>query len=159
MRLALYPGTFDPVTHGHLDILERALSLFDRVIVTVGRNSTKTPLFSAEERVSLIRQSAPDERIEVAAFDGLLVNFAQEQGAAAIVRGLRQVADFEYEFQMALMNRTLAPSLTTLFLMPHERYTFLNSSMVREVARLGGDVSPFVPPVVLDALNRKFGRG
>lgn len=160
MRIALYPGTFDPITFGHMDILDRSRRLFDRIIVTVAINPAKKPLFSMEERISLIekiisRQQVNDQ-VVVEGFDGLLVNFARERGASAIIRGLRAVSDFEYELQMALMNRRLADEVTTVFMMPHEKYSYLNSSIVKEVARLGGDVSNFVPPEVKDALMVKL---
>ncbi len=157
MRTAIYPGTFDPITNGHLDILERALKLFDRIIITIARNSSKTPLFTDQERLDLISQAVQKYKaVEVDSFDGLLVEYARKKGATAIVRGLRAISDFEYELQMALMNRKLHGDVETVFLMPNEKYTYLNSSIVREIARLGGDVSDFVPPVVKEALERKF---
>ena len=160
MRRALYPGTFDPITNGHLDILKRALQLFDQIIVTVAINPKKTPLFSMEERTELIRQVLAEEigdnRVRVEAFDGLLIDFARKKQACAIIRGLRAVSDFEYELQMALMNRRLAEEVITVFLMPHENYSYLNSTIVKEVARLGGDVSDFVPPLVKKALLGKL---
>jgi pantetheine-phosphate adenylyltransferase len=147
--IAIYPGTFDPITYGHIDVVERAVRLFRRVIVLVARNPSKTPLFTQEERIAMIRQVFRGHRgVTIDGFDGLLVEYARRAGATAIVRGLRAVSDFEYEFQMALTNRKLSPSIDTVFLVPHEKYTYLNSSIVREVARLGGDVSVFVPPVV-----------
>jgi len=158
MRLAIYPGTFDPVTNGHLDLLTRALKLFDRVIISVARNPAKTPLFTEQERIALIRSVVGrNPRVTVDAFEGLLVEYAQAKKAAAIVRGLRAISDFEYELQMALMNRKLNTSVETVFLMPNEKYTYLNSSIVREIARLGGDVRSFVPPVVFRALRDKIG--
>lgn len=158
MKIAVYPGSFDPVTNGHIDVLERALSLFDRVIVTVARNSSKTPLFDTEERVDLLRRAVEHlPGAEVDTFSGLIVDYARSKNAVALVRGLRAVSDFEYEFQMALMNRNLAGDIATVFLMPHERFTYLNSSIVRELARHHTDVSDFVPPVVLTALQEKFG--
>jgi pantetheine-phosphate adenylyltransferase len=157
MRTVLYPGTFDPVTYGHLDVIDRAARLFDRVIVLVARNAGKHPLFTEEERVEMIRRAVRGRRnISVDLFDGLLVRYAKKAGAVAIVRGLRAVSDFEYEFQMALTNRKLANDVTTVFLMPHEKYTYLNSSIVREVAGLGGDVGGFVPPHVRRMLAMKF---
>jgi pantetheine-phosphate adenylyltransferase len=157
MRTVLYPGTFDPVTYGHLDVIDRAAGLFDRVIVLVARNAGKRPLFTDDERVAMIRRAVRGRRnIGVDLFDGLLVRYAKKAGAVAIVRGLRAVSDFEYEFQMALMNRKLADGVTTVFLMPHEKYTYLNSSIVREVAGLGGDVRGFVPPHVRSMLARKL---
>ena len=160
MRKVLYPGTFDPVTNGHLDIISRALELFDQIIVTVAINPGKTPLFTTEERVSLLKESLDkSENILVDSFDGLVVEHAHQVGAVGIIRGLRAVSDFEYEFQMALMNRKLASDLTTVFLMPHEKYTYLNSSIVRNLAGLNSDVSDFVPPAVREALKKKFGKG
>lgn len=159
MKAALYPGTFDPITYGHLDIIERASRLFDKIIITVASNPSKRPLFSAQERVSLIRESLADLNngaiLEVETFNGLIVNFAKEKKAAAIIRGLRAISDFEYELQMALMNRRLAAEITTVFLMPHENYTYLNSTIVKEVAHLGGDISNFVPPIVEKKLKEK----
>ena len=157
MKIAIYPGTFDPVTNGHLDILARAVKLFDKVIVSVARNSTKNPLFTEEERVALLRTLARRQRnVEVDSFTGLLVDYARSKKATAIVRGLRVISDFEYEFQMALTNRRLHEDVETVFLMPNEKYTYLSSSIVREVARLNGDVKDFVPPVVLKALKKKL---
>jgi pantetheine-phosphate adenylyltransferase len=159
MKTALYPGTFDPITNGHLDILERALGLFDKVIVTVANNSSKSPLFSGDERVALI-QEIIDERqyanATVVRFDGLLVNFARKNSACALIRGLRAISDFEFEFQMALMNRNQAPEIATVFLMPHERYTYLNSSIVRELARLNGDYKEFIPASVYKKMTTLF---
>jgi pantetheine-phosphate adenylyltransferase len=161
LRIAIYPGTFDPITNGHLDIIERASELFDEVIVALARNSQKAPLFSEQERLRLIERSLIEccprrTNIRADAFQELLVEYAAARKATAIVRGLRAVSDFEYEFQMALMNRKLAPQVTTVFLMPHEEYTYLNSTIIRELARYGKDVSDFVPKVVADALKEKF---
>jgi len=157
MKTALYPGTFDPITFGHIDVIERARDIFDKVIVTVARNTAKQPLFTDAERVRMIRDVIKRyDNVEVEAFDGLLVSFAKKRKATAIVRGLRAVSDFEYEFQMALTNRKLAAGITTVFLMPHERYTYLNSSIVREIALLGGNVSEFVPPGVRKLLAGKL---
>ena len=157
MKIAIYPGTFDPITYGHIDILERAIKLFDRVVISIARNSSKQPLFSDKERLDLIRQvTTKYPQVEVDSFDGLLVEYAQKKKATAVVRGLRAISDFEYEFQMALMNRALDGGLETVFLMPNEKYTYLNSSIVREIARLRGDVSGFVPPVVKKALEGKL---
>lgn len=157
MRLGLYAGTFDPVTNGHMDILRRSLIIFARVIVAVAEATPKDPLFTLEERVGLVREAARGlDSVEVMPFSGLLVDFAREMGAAAVIRGLRAISDFEYEFQMALMNRRLNKELETVFLMPSEEYTYLNSSIVREIASTGGDVSSFVPGVVNDALRRKY---
>lgn len=155
-QLALYPGTFDPFTYGHLDILERALRLFDRVEVTVGINIGKETLFSTEERCRLIRACAADlEGVRVAAHRGLIVDRAREVGAVALVRGLRQVSDFDYEFRMAFANRKLHPDLETVFLMTSERYALVSATIVRDVHRWDGDVSKFVPPPVVEALKRK----
>ncbi len=154
--LALYPGTFDPVTHGHLDVLARALTLFDRVEVTVAVNASKRTLFSVEDRVGLVQACVADldahDRVSVTAFEGLLVDHARATGAAALVRGIRQVSDFDYEMRMAMANRRLHPELQTVFLMPAAEHAFVASSIVRDVHRWGGDVSSFVPPVVVEAL-------
>ncbi|MCX8056683.1 MAG: pantetheine-phosphate adenylyltransferase [Ignavibacteria bacterium] len=156
-KLAIYPGTFDPITFGHLDVIQRASELFDVVIVAVLENASKKPLFSKEERVDMIRNSIQGiKNVEVDVFDGLLVEYAKQKGAIAIIRGLRAVSDFEYEFQMALMNRKISNGITTVFLMPHEKYTYLNSSIVRELARLKANVSDFVPPYVAEKLKEKF---
>jgi pantetheine-phosphate adenylyltransferase len=157
MHTGIFPGSFDPVTLGHLDIMERARRVVDRVIVAVARAYHKDALFTAEERQDLIRRSVPaGEDILVVTFDGLLVDVARAHGATAIIRGLRFVSDFEYEFHLALMNRRLDPDLETLFLMSSARYSYLNSSVIKEVARLGGDVSGLVPEPVLAALQEKF---
>ncbi|MEZ4365914.1 MAG: pantetheine-phosphate adenylyltransferase [Kofleriaceae bacterium] len=160
--LAVYPGTFDPITNGHLDILERALRLFDRVVVTIATNPRKAPLFTVDERIAFIRAAASDAeragRLEFAAFDGLLVDFCASRGAGVIVRGLRALADFEYEFQFAHMNRRLAPTVDTVFFMTDERNHYVSSSLVKEVASLGGDVTGLVPPAVVTALAAKFPR-
>lgn len=156
-RVALYPGSFDPVTRGHLDILERATLIFDRVVIGVLQNPSKTPLFTTDERVDLIRQSVDgDGHIEVATFDGLTVDFAQRVGAIAIVRGLRVTSDFENEFQMTLMNRRLNPDVHTVFLMTSFSNVFISSSIIKEVFRLGGAIDDAVPPACADALRRKF---
>jgi pantetheine-phosphate adenylyltransferase len=155
-RIAIYPGSFDPITRGHEDIARRSLHFADRVIVAVATAGSKSPTFTLEERLRLIRDALTDEpRIDVRSFDGLLADFARSVGAAVVVRGLRAVADFEYEFQMALMNRQLNAELETLFLVPALHLTYLSSSLVREVARLGGDVSEFVHPAVLKAFKAK----
>jgi pantetheine-phosphate adenylyltransferase len=160
MRRAIYPGSFDPVTNGHLDVIERAVKLFDEVIVAVASNSQKQPLFTAQERMALLQETVPSpERVRFATLDGLLVEFAREAGACAIVRGLRAVSDFEFEFQMALMNRKLEAGVETIFLMPKEEYTYLSSRIVKEIARLGGDVSSFVPECVVAALRAKHASG
>jgi pantetheine-phosphate adenylyltransferase len=159
-RLAVYPGTFDPVTNGHLDVIGRAARLFDRVVVAAAMESGKKPLFSLAERKQLVADAVKRWRnVEVDSFDGLLVDYARQKGAAAVVRGLRALSDFEYEFQMALMNRKLDKNIETIFLMPKDTYSFISSRLVREIARLGGDVSPFVPPPVARALKEKMGRG
>jgi pantetheine-phosphate adenylyltransferase len=156
-RIAVYPGSFDPLTRGHEDLVRRSLSLADRLIVAVAVNVGKQPLFSVEERLQLLRDALGNEpRISLQSFDGLLAEFAKGVGATIIVRGLRAVSDFEYEFQMALMNRQLHPSLETVFLVPAVDLTYLSSSLVREVARFGGDVSPMVHPAVATALARRF---
>ena len=155
---AIYPGTFDPITNGHMDLLQRALRHFDRVIIAVAGSTGKSTCFTLEERVSLARIALePLDHVEVVGFDGLLVKFAQEQGATVILRGLRAVSDFEYEFQLASMNRKLAPDVETMFLTPDEGYSFISSSLVREIAALGGDVRPFVHPAVQSALKERFG--
>ncbi len=159
--VALYPGSFDPITRGHEDIARRTLRIADRVLIGVAHTSTHTKrgLFEVEERVEIIREVfAGEPRIEVHAFRGLLVDFARDQGAHVVVRGLRAVSDFEYELQMAQMNQELRPELETLFLVPEARYSFISSSLVREVAALGGDVSSFVSPTVLQRLHEKIGR-
>ena len=157
-RIAVYPGSFDPITKGHEDLIHRSLEFVDHLIVAVAVNVAKQPLFSLEERVSLIKATVTDERVEVQSFEGLLAEFAKHVGARVIVRGLRAISDFEYEFQMALMNRNLAPKLETVFLVPAFDLTYLSSSLVREVARFGGDVSSLVHPAVQKALKRKFAK-
>jgi len=155
---AIYPGTFDPITNGHADLLQRALKRFDRVIIAVAGSTGKSTCFSLEERVSLAQTAmAQLDHVEVVGFSGLLVKFAQDQGAEVILRGLRAVSDFEYEFQLASMNRKLAPDVETMFLTPDEGYTFISSSLVREIASLGGDVGPFVHSAVQAALKERFG--
>lgn len=154
---AIYPGTFDPITNGHSDLIQRAGRLFDKVIVAIAANPKKAPLFSLEERVGLAREVlAGEEKVEVCGFDSLLADFAQECGATVILRGLRAVSDFEYEFQLAGMNRRLAPGVETIFLTPAEKYTFISSSLVREVASLGGEVEDFVDPKVKAALKNRM---
>lgn len=157
--LGVYPGSFDPITLGHYDIVMRSLKIVDRLILAVAETAThaKEPLFDLDEREDLMREVFGDPRVEVVRFSGLLVDFARSRGARLIIRGLRAVSDFEYEFQMALMNRSLWPEIEVIFMAPDNRYTFLSSSLVREVARLGGDVSRFVPPPVLERLEERFG--
>lgn len=158
-RIAVYPGSFDPVTNGHLDVIRRAAGIFDKVIVGVGRNAGKSPLFTPDERVALIQAAVSDlDNVEVESFDGMLVAFAKQHGASVLVKGLRAISDFEYEFQMALANRHLDPSVETMFLMTSAEYQFLSSSIVKEMVRVGGDCSPLVPSVVMDALRRRFDR-
>jgi pantetheine-phosphate adenylyltransferase len=157
VRRAIYPGSFDPVTLGHLDVIARARAIFSDLIVAVASNEPKGPLFTANERAALIRESLPDlNGVRVETFDGLLVEFARQQETFVVIRGLRAISDFEFEFQMALMNRRLDPKLETIFLTPQEEFTFLSSRIVKEVARLGGDVTAFVPPPVATALKGKF---
>jgi pantetheine-phosphate adenylyltransferase len=156
-KIAVYPGTFDPVTYGHIDVIRRAAALFDTVIVAVVKNSGKQPLFTENERVEMLRSVTKKfGNVKVDRFNGLLVDYAKRKNATVLVRGLRAVSDFEYEFQMALTNRKLAPNIATVFLMPHEKYTYLNSSIVREIARLGGDTTEFVPPLVRKWLRMKL---
>ena len=157
--VAIYPGSFDPLTLGHADLVYRAARLFDRLILAISVNSKKNPLFSIEERMEMGRKLVRDiPNAEVDCFHGLLVDYARKKGACTVVRGIRAFSDFEYEFQMALTNRQLAPDLETLFLMPKEIYSYVSSSVVREIAELGGDASRFVPDFVCEALDRKFGR-
>jgi len=157
VRRVIYPGSFDPVTNGHLDVINRAATLFDEVVVAVAFNEQKQSLFTPEERIALIREvSGTLPNIRIAQFDGLLMDFARKEGATAVVRGLRAVSDFEFEFQMALMNRKLEPQIETIFLMPAEKYTYLSSRIVKEIARLGGDVGAFVPVSVAEALRERF---
>lgn len=158
--LAVYPGTFDPITYGHIDVVERAAQLFQHVVILVARNTSKAPLFTDDERIAMIREVFRSNRsIEVDGFDGLLVDYARQRKASVIVRGLRAVSDFEIEFQMALTNRKMSKELETIFLVPREQYSYLNSTIVREIARLGGDVSDFVPPPVRRRLRAKFRSG
>ena len=158
MRIAVYPGTFDPITNGHSDIVARAAALFDKVVVAVAENPAKSPAFDLGQRVSLVREVLGHRaNVEVVSFASLLVDFAHSLGADVILRGLRAVSDFEHEFQLASMNRRLAPDLETLFLTPAEQYAYISSSLVREIAALGGDVSGFVHPSVRAALDARFG--
>lgn len=156
-RTALFPGTFDPLTNGHVDVIRRATRLFDRIVVAIGTNSTKRPAFSTEERLDQLRLVCrPLGNVEVGSFDGLLTEALDHFGAVAVIRGLRAVSDFEYEFQMALMNRELSPACETLFLMPPPEYLFVSSTMIREIARLGGDISPFVPAEIRTEVQERF---
>jgi pantetheine-phosphate adenylyltransferase len=157
MRTAIYPGSFDPITNGHLDVLHRATKLFDRVIVAVAKNESKHPLFTLEERVQMVGRAVRHlPSVEADSFEGLLVAYVERRSAQAVVRGLRAVSDFEFEFQMALMNRKLNERIETIFMMPKDTYTFLSSRIVKEMAQLGGDVSAFVPAHVRTALASKF---
>jgi len=158
-RRAIYPGSFDPVTNGHLDVLARAAKLFDEVVVAIAFNDQKRGLFSPDERMALLEEVISLKNVRVARMDGLLVSFAKEMGACAVVRGLRAISDFEFEFQMALMNRKLEASIETIFLMPREELTYLSSRVVKEIARLGGEVSAFVPTSVARALRAKLTPG
>jgi len=157
-RLAIYPGSFDPLTNGHLDVIERASNLFDEVVVGVAHNDSKNGTFEIGERVQLIEESLPESltNVSVVAFHGLLVEYAKKRKAVAVIRGLRAISDFEFEFQMALMNRKLEPTIETMFLMPKEEYTYISSRIVKEIARLGGSVSAFVPVGVEKALKKIF---
>lgn len=157
VRTVIYPGSFDPLTNGHLDLIQRAARLFDRVIVAVAVSEGKGPLFDLEERVSLIRRAVTTiPNVEVDSFTGLLIDYVEKQQGQAVIRGLRAVSDFEFEFQLALMNRKLNPRVETIFMMPKEAYTFVSSRLVKEIATLGGDVGPFVPAHVKSALTRKL---
>ncbi len=156
MKTAIYPGSFDPITNGHLDIINRGLKIFDKVIVGVLLNSSKKPLFSVSERIEMIKSSIQSNRLEVNSFDGLLVDYVEKTGADAILRGIRAISDFEYEFQMALMNRKLLKTVDTVFMMPDEKYSYLSSKLVREVAKFNGNIEPFVPKIVIEKLKEKF---
>ena len=157
MRTVIYPGSFDPLTNGHLDVIQRATKLFDRVVVAVARNKAKHPLFSLDERVGLVARAVRHlPGVKADSFDGLLIDYVERRGAHAVLRGLRAVSDFEFEFQLALMNRKLNERVETIFMMPRDTYTFLSSRIVKEIAALGGDVSPFVPAHVKTALLRKL---
>lgn len=157
MRTAIYPGTFDPLTNGHLDLIQRAAKLYDRVVVAVARNDYKHPLFTRAERLALVTHAIKHyANVTADAFDGLLVDYVEKRGGRVILRGLRAISDFEFEFQLALMNRELNERVETIFMMPKDAYTFLSSRIVKEIARLGGDISAFVPPQVVSALKRKF---
>jgi pantetheine-phosphate adenylyltransferase len=158
MPVAIYPGSFDPLTNGHLSLIQRGLQMFDKLIVAIAVNPKKTPLFTLEERRELIRAACPDPRVEVDAFQGLLVEYAKQRQVNVLIRGLRAVSDFEYEFQLANMNRKLAPGIWTVFMMTGEDYFYISSQLVREVASLGGDVTGLVPENVHAKLVAKFGR-
>ena len=159
MRTAIYPGSFDPLTNGHLDVIERAIKLFDQVIVAIANNDTKNPLFTLAERRDLVNRSVSLlKNVETDTFDGLLVEYVERRSGQAILRGLRAVSDFEFEFQLALMNRKLNERVETIFMMPKDTYTFLSSRIVKEIARLGGDVSAFVPSHVREALTKKLAK-
>ncbi len=160
MRTAIYPGSFDPLTNGHLDVIQRATKLFDRVVVAVAKSESKQPLFTLDERLQIVARSIQQlPTVEADAFDGLLVEYVEKRSAQAVVRGLRAVSDFEFEFQMALMNRSLNEHIETIFMMPKDTYTFLSSRIVKEIARLGGDVRAFVPAHVATALQGKLRAG
>jgi len=158
MRTVIYPGSFDPLTNGHLDVIQRAARLFDHVIVAVALNESKSPLFDLQERMALVGEVVSSiENVSADSFDGLLVNYVEKRSGQAVIRGLRAVSDFEFEFQLALMNRKLNERIETIFMMPKDTYTFLSSRIVKEIARLGGDVSAFVPGPVRAALAKKLG--
>lgn len=158
MKIAIYPGSFDPITNGHLDLIQRGLQLFDRLVVAIADNPDKKPLFSGEERVKMVKTAVKNpKQVEVVLFSGLLANLAKEIKASAIIRGVRAVSDFEFEFQLALMNRKLAPKTETVFLIPSEKYTYLSSNLIKDVARFDGDISCFVPKIVEKRLKEKFG--
>ena len=157
MKIGVYPGTFDPITNGHLDLISRGRDLFDRIVIAILRNPDKDPLFPLEERADILRAAVGHwSNVEVDSFDGLLVEFARSRGAQVIVRGLRALSDFEYEFQMTLMNQRLEPGIQTVFMMPSEAYSYVSSRLVKEVARLGGDVTGLVPPDVIARLKGRF---
>jgi len=154
---AMYPGSFDPITNGHVDVIDRAAQMYEKVTIVIAKNSRKTPLFNEQERLDMATQAlAHLPNVFVTLHQGLVVDFAQQNGCNVIVRGLRAVTDFEYEFQIALMNRKLEPTITTIFMMPHEQYTYLNSSIIRELGRYGQDITAFVPPVVAEYMKNKF---
>ena len=158
MKIAIYPGSFDPITNGHLDLIQRGLQLFDQLVVAIADNPDKKPLFSAEDRLEMVKTGVKDlKQVKVVLFTGLLANLAKEIKASAIIRGVRAVSDFEFEFQLALMNRKLAPKTETVFLIPSEKYTYLSSNLIKDVARFNGDINCFVPEIVEKKLKEKFG--
>ena len=158
MKMAIYPGSFDPITNGHLDLIQRALQLFDRLVVAIADNPDKKPLFSAEERLEMVKSTVKDlKRVKVVLFTGLLADLAKELEASAFIRGVRAVSDFEFEFQLALMNRKLAPKTETVFLIPSEKYTYLSSNLIKDIARFNGEINRFVPKIVERKLKEKFG--
>src|SRR5438270_7298699 len=159
MRTVIYPGSFDPLTNGHLDVIQRAAKLFDQVVVAIAKNESKRPFFTLDERLDLVAHAVKTlPNVSAETFEGLLVSYVENRAGQAIVRGLRAVSDFEFEFQLALMNRKLNERIETIFMMPKDTYTFLSSRIVKEIARLGGDVSAFVPPQVCAALTRKLAK-
>jgi len=158
MKIAIYPGSFDPVTNGHLDLIQRALLLFDRLVIAIADNPDKKPLFSADERLEMVKSTVKDlKRVKVVLFTGLLADLAKELEASAFIRGVRAVSDFEFEFQLALMNRKLAPKTETVFLIPSEKYTYLSSNLIKDIARFNGEINRFVPKIVERKLKEKFG--
>jgi len=159
MKIAVYPGSFDPITNGHIDIVKRAAKMFDKIIVAVAKRETKKPIFTLEERVVLAQKALVNlKNVEVTGFSNLLIDFVQQKKACIIIRGIRAVVDFDYEFQMVVTNRKLAPEIETIFFMPSAKYFYLSASMVKEIAGLGGKISCFVPKPVVQALKRKFGQ-
>ena len=159
MKIAVYPGSFDPITNGHIDIVKRAAKMFDKIIVAVAKRETKKPIFTLEERVALAKKALVNlKNVEVVGFNNLLIDFVQEKKACIIIRGIRAVVDFDYEFQMVVTNRKLAPEIETIFFMPSAKYFYLSASLVKEIAGLGGKISCFVPKPVVQALKKKFGK-